>query len=80
MSGKNISLIKTTEALKELASALSDCSAAVSEQQINAGQKEADYEKKLTEAQNKIDMLTQTSQNAIDNINELASKIDKVLS
>jgi len=79
MSGKNISLIKTTEALKELASALSDCSAAVSEQQINAGQKDADFQKKLAEAQAQIDMLTQSSQNAVANINELAAKIDRVL-
>ena len=79
MSSKNISLTKTAEALKELTSALSDCSAAISEQQINAGQKDADFQKKLAEAQAKIDMLTQSSQNTIANINELTAKIDKVL-
>lgn len=79
MSSKNISLTKTAEALKELTSALSDCSAAVSEQQINAGQKDADFQKKLADAQAKIDMLTQSSQNTIANINELTAKIDKVL-
>lgn len=79
MSGKNILLAKTTDALKDLASALSDCSAALSLQQINTGQKDASYQAKLADAQAKIDMLTQSSQNAIANINELSSKIDKVL-
>ena len=80
MSTKNISLSLTTQALKEMNSALSECSAALNQVKINAGQKDAEYEKKLAEAQNKIDILTQSSQNAIENINELASKIDKVLS
>ena len=79
MSGKNILLAKTTDALKNLASALSDCSSALSMQQINAGQKDATYQAKLTDAQAKIDMLTQSSQNTIANINELSAKIDKVL-
>lgn len=79
MSGKNILLAKTTDALRDLAGALSDCSAALSLQKINAGQKDAQYQAKLTEAQNKIEMLTQSSQNAIANINELSAKIDKVL-
>lgn len=79
MSGKNILLAKTTDALKDLTSALSDCSAALSLQKINAGQKDAQYQAKLIEAQNKIEMLTQSSQNAIANINELSAKIDKVL-
>ena len=80
MSTKNISLSLTTQALKEMNSALSECSAVLNQVKINAGQKDAEYEKKLAEAQNKIDILTQSSQNAIENINELASKIDKVLS
>ncbi len=79
MSGKNILLVKTTEALKNLTSSLSECSAALNIQRINAGQKDADWQAKLAEAQTKIEMLTQSSQNAIANINELSAKIDKVL-
>ena len=80
MSAKNISLTLTSQALKELNSALSDCSAALNEKKINAGQKDAEYEKKLALAQQKVDLLTQSSQNAIANINELTAKLDKALS
>ena len=80
MSNKNISLAMTTQALKDLTSALSECSAVIGERQICAEQKDKEYQKKLSEAQQKIDLLTQCSQNAIENINELAAKLDKVLS
>ena len=58
MTSKNISLEQTSAALRELTSALSDCSAILNEKQINAGEKEAEYQKKLQIAQNKIDMRT----------------------
>ena len=80
MSNKNISLSLTSQALKELGSALSECSLVLNEKKINAEQKEEVYRNKLTKAQEKIDMLTQCSQNAIANINELTIKLDKVLS
>lgn len=70
---------RTSAALQELVSALSACSAVSNEKQINAGAKEAEYQQKLQNAQEKIDMLTQSSQNVIANINELTAKIDKVL-
>ena len=79
MSGKNISLSQTQQALKELSSALSDCSAVLNEKKINAEQKDADYQAQLSKAQQKIEMLSQSSQNAINNINELTAKLDKVL-
>lgn len=79
MSNKNISLPLTTQALKELNSALSECSSALNIIKINAETKDASYKQKLSEAQNKIDILTQSSKNAIENINELTAKIDRVL-
>ena len=80
MSTKNISLERTSAALQELVGALSACSAISNEKQINAGIKESEYQQKLQNAQEKITMLTQSSQNVIANINELTAKIDKVLS
>ena len=80
MSNKNISLTLTMQALKDLTSALSECSAEIGEQRINAEQKNKEYQKKLDEAQQKINLLAQSSQNAIENMNELAAKLDKVLS
>lgn len=79
MSTKNISLEQTSVAIQELVSALSACSAALNEKQINAGEKEVAYQQKLHKSQEKIDILMQSSQNVIANINELADKIDKVL-
>ncbi len=79
MSAKNISLPKTMAALKDLSASLSACSAVVGEKKINADQKDTVYQNRLSSAQQRIDILMQSSQNAIDNINELAAKIDKVL-
>ena len=79
MSIKNISLEKTMAALGELKSALSACSAVLNEKQITADAKNAEYQQKLQFSQDKINMLEQSSQNAIANINELVAKIDKVL-
>jgi hypothetical protein len=79
MSAKNISLEKTSAAIRELMSALSACSAVLNEKKINADAKEAEYQQKIQLAQNKIDMLKQSSQNTIACIDELAAKIDKVL-
>ena len=80
MSSKNISLALTNQALQDLTGALSECSAVVGEQQINAGQKDQDYHKKIEEAQQKIELLTQSSQDAIEHIRHLAAKLDKVIS
>lgn len=79
MSAKNISIPKTIAALKDLSASLSACSAVVGEKKINADQKDAAYQNRLSLAQQKIDMLMQSSQNTIENINNLAAKIDKVL-
>ena len=79
MNGKNISLTQTTIALKELGSALSDCTEILNEKKINADNKNIEYENKLNEAQRKIEILTQGSQNTIDNINNLVAKLDEVL-
>lgn len=76
---KNISLEKTSLALKELNSALSACSQILEEKQINAGQKEKAFQKQLADAQEKSRLLAQASRNAVSNINELAAKLDKVL-
>ena len=80
MSSKNISLERTRQALKSLNSALSECSSLLNEKQLSAEQKDAEYRRQLDVAQKKIDILKQSSQNAIANINELAAKLDKVLS
>ena len=80
MSSKTISLEQTRLALKSLASALSECSAALNEKKILAEEKSTQYRQQLDAAQQKISLLTQSSQNAIANINELAAKLDKVLS
>ena len=79
MTPKNISLEQTMTALKELTGALSACSAVLNEKKINAGEKDAAYQRDLQNAQEKIDILAQSFQNAIANINELTAKIDKVL-
>lgn len=79
MSSKNISLSQTNLAFKELSGALSECSRILNEKKINAEQKDVTYKKQLENAQQKIDMLRQSSQNAINNINELAAKLDKAL-
>ena len=79
MSTKNISLAKTATALKDISGALSACSAILNEKKINAGQKDAVYRQNLAQAQAKIDILVQSSQNTIENINDLAAKIDRVL-
>lgn len=79
MSSKNISLPLTLQALKNLGSALSECSAALNEQKINAEQKDAACQAQLDNAQYKIDILRQSAQNTVANINELAAKLDKVL-
>jgi len=52
----------------------------LNEKQLSAEQKDAEYRRQLDVAQKKIDILKQSSQNAIANINELAAKLDKVLS
>jgi len=79
MNSKNITLEKTTLALKELNSALSECSSALNERQINANQKDEAHAKQLNDAEKKIDLLKQSSMNTLNNINELVSKLDKVL-
>lgn len=78
-SRKNISLEKTSLALKELNSALSACSQILEEKQINAGQKEKAFQEQLEAERKKSSLLLQASQNAVSNINELAAKLDKVL-
>ena len=78
MSSKNISLVKTAEALKELNSALSAYSQLAGEKLINAEQRNNEQQKQLDTAQKKIEMLMACSQNAVANINELVAKLDKV--
>ena len=79
MNSKNITLEKTTIALKELNSALSECSSILSEKRINADQKDNEHKKLLDDANKKIELLKQGSKNTIDNINDLVVKLDKVL-
>ena len=79
MDSKNITLEKTIIALKELNSALSECSSILSEKQINAEQQGNEHKKLLDDANKKIELLKQGSKNTIDNINELVVKLDKVL-
>ena len=79
MTEKNTDLPETSAALAGLSSALQNLSLVLSSKKTELTQREEKHNDALKDSETRLDILKQSSQKIINNIDAVMSRLDKVL-
>jgi len=79
MDAKKIDLARTNEALSALSEALTNLSTAAAAKKNDLKNAEKQQSALLKDRENRLEILTSSSENILHNIDEIIKKLDKVL-